>query len=32
MRLLPSNHFLQDNPLVLERLELAFGKENVKIK
>ena len=32
MRLLPSNHFLQDNTLVIERLELAFGKENVKIK
>ena len=32
MRLLPSNHFLQDNSLVIEKLELAFGKENIKIK
>ncbi len=32
MRLLHSSNFLQDNSLVQERLELAFGKENVKIK
>ena len=31
MRLLPSNHFLQDNSLVIEKLELAFGKENINI-
>jgi len=32
MRLLNKANFLQDNDLVKEKLELAFGKENVKIK
>ena len=32
MRLLNKVNFLQDNSFVLERLELAFGKENVRIK
>ena len=32
MRLLNKANFLQDSSMVLERLELAFGKENVKIK
>ncbi len=32
MKLLNKAYFLQDNNLVKERLELAFGKENIKIK
>ena len=32
MRLLNRSNFLQDNKIVLEKLELAFGKENVRIK
>ena len=32
MRLLNKDNFLQENELVLEKLELAFGKENVRIK
>ena len=32
MRLLNKVNFLQDNSFVLERLELAFGKENVRIQ
>lgn len=32
MKLLNKAYFLQDNSLVKERLELAFGKENIKIK
>ena len=32
MRLLNKANFLQDNNIVKEKLDLAFGKENVKIK
>ena len=32
MRVRNKANFLQDRSMVLERLELAFGKENVKIK
>lgn len=32
MRLLNKANFLQDNQIVLDKLSLAFGKENVKIK
>ena len=32
MRLLNKNNFLSDTSLVRDKLELAFGKENVKIK
>ena len=32
MRLLNKANFLSDNDIVREKLELAFGKENVKIK
>ena len=32
MKLLNKAYFLQDSELVKERLELAFGKENIKIK
>ena len=32
MRLLNKANFLQNSSMVLERLELAFGKDNVKIK
>lgn len=32
LRILNKANFLQDNKLVIEKLELAFGKENVKVK
>ena len=32
MRLLGSQNYLNDSSVVLEKLELAFGKENVRIK
>ena len=32
LRLLNKINYLQDNNIVVEKLELAFGKENVKIK
>ena len=32
LRLLNKINYLQDNNIVIEKLELAFGKENVKIK
>ena len=32
MKLLNKLNFLQDSSIVLEKLELAFGKENVRIK
>ncbi len=32
MRLLGKDNFLNDNEIVIEKLELAFGKENVRIK
>ena len=32
LRLLGSQDFLNDSSVVIEKLELAFGKENVKVK